>query len=267
MRKDPPAREQNRAASRAQTTATWNRIGVTPRLPHNLTHNLLAPANRIGVAFALLGRGAVDQSGFLRPATAMTTSGQHWEPRIVRDELGNSAASRSGQPPASDRIVQLRAELSATDWLTHALDTVPDLAMILNRDREIVYANQPTSAFAGTTDWRDVTGLQPGELLNCHNVRPGQGRCGTGPACKVCGAFRSIVEALEGHSASREWRILRLRPGGEEPLNLRVSVTPFDWRGERLVLLFAGDSRSAPRRLALERLFLSGLRVFPPPAR
>ncbi|MGD0536376.1 MAG: PAS domain-containing protein [Verrucomicrobiota bacterium] len=194
----------------------------------------------------------------------MATSGQHWEPRIVRGELGNSSARRSGQPPASDRIVQLRTELSATAWLTHALDTVPDPAMILNRDREIVYANQPASLFAGTTDWRDVTGLQPGELFNCRNVRPGPGRCGTGPACKVCGAFRSIIEGLEGRSASREWRILRLRPGGEEPLNLRVSVTPFDWRGERLVLLFAGDGRSTQRRLALERLFLRGLRVFPP---
>ena len=183
---------------------------------------------------------------------------------MVRGDLGSLSASRSGQPPANNRIVQLRTELSATTWLTHTLDSVPDLVMILNRDREIVYANQATSLFAGTTDWRDVTGLQPGELFSCQHALPGPGRCGTTQACQVCGAFRSVIEALGGQSSSHECRILRLRPGGEVPLNLRVWVSPFDWLGERLVLLFAGDGGSGRRRLELERLFFRDLKAFPP---
>ncbi len=189
----------------------------------------------------------------------MATSGQHWEPRIVRGGNTFPPSLLTRRPSLSASLIRTRASLATTPWLTQALNSVPDLVMILNRDRQVVYANHAAGAFTSTADWKGATCLGPGDLFDCCHAQSAPGGCGTSEACHLCGAFRSVLEALEGRRASHECRILRLRPGAEAPLNLRVWAAPFDWHGERLILLFAGDTDSVSRRHTLERIFFRDL--------
>ena len=50
--------------------------------------------------------------------------------------------------------------------LLEVLSTVPDLVLVLNAQREVVFANHALAEFAGLTE-EEAFGLRPGELMGC----------------------------------------------------------------------------------------------------
>ena len=157
-------------------------------------------------------------------------------------------------PRASAQDVAQQAQLvESQTLLALLLDNIPDLLVILNSDRQIVFANQSLADFLGLGDLTVVLGSRPGETLDCIHACEMDGGCGTSPSCTTCGAALALNAAAQGNSDVQECRILRR--DNKEALDFRVYTKPFLIGEERFVLFTLADVSHENRRRALERIF------------
>lgn len=140
--------------------------------------------------------------------------------------------------------------LRRVPMLASLLDGVPDMVLILNRRRQILFAN---GAARQALKDGDPIGRRGGEALCCVNAGREPGGCGTSEFCTACGLGRALARVRPGRPAFEECRVAVRRPGRD--LDLRAWATPFEWAGERFTLLALQDAREENRRRALERVF------------
>lgn len=145
--------------------------------------------------------------------------------------------------------------ISRIDILCELLNAVPDFVMILNLHRQIVFGNKAIADFALSQGCKSLFGLRPGELVSCQHALNAKSGCGTGDACKTCGAVLSIIQGLSGKSTQGECRIIRTTDNGMEPLDMRVWTKPFAWNDQTFCLLILSDISNEKRRQVLERIF------------
>lgn len=134
--------------------------------------------------------------------------------------------------------------------LEEALATVPDAVMVLNQDRQVVFANRAAQDLTGRQE--DVVGMRPGELMGCVHAFESQGGCGTTESCGLCGVVRSVVRATAHGDAQRDARITLLS-GASMDLRARARCITVD--GETLTVLSLRDIADENRRRVLERVF------------
>jgi len=145
------------------------------------------------------------------------------------------------------------ATASRIPGLKELYDAVADIVVILNRYRQIVYANKALEDAFHLEDRTEVYGLRPGEALNCQHSAE-MGGCGTTRFCGQCGAVRAILSGLRGKKAFEECHMLR-NPGGDA-LDLRVVSTPLVFEKEPFVIFIVRDISHEKRLQVLERTFL-----------
>jgi signal transduction histidine kinase len=146
--------------------------------------------------------------------------------------------------------------LASEPILGQVLVAVSDAVAVLNRQRQVVYANRGLLELlqAATTD--KVTGYRPGELLHCINASQMEHGCGTAEACRFCGAVQAIVDTqATGRPHTRECTIVSRGAEREVSYNLQVTATPFYLDGEDYVFLSLKDISQDKRRVILERIF------------
>jgi signal transduction histidine kinase len=136
--------------------------------------------------------------------------------------------------------------------LQHMLDAVPDVFLILNEQRQVIYANQALLDLLSIDNAATIYGLRPGELFGCVHAVEGPHGCGTSEACGSCGALRAILNSLRGENAIEECRIA-LRDG--QSLDLRVWGKPLQIGDQMMSLFTIKDISDEKRRRALERIF------------
>jgi signal transduction histidine kinase len=129
---------------------------------------------------------------------------------------------------------------------------VPDAFVVLNRYRQIVFANQAIFRQLGIEDRSMLIGQRPGEALNCVRAGESEGGCGTTEFCRECGAVRAILTSQRGLESVQECRII-LQNG--DALDLRVTATPVTLHDEQFSLFAVTDISHEKRRRVLERLF------------
>lgn len=152
-------------------------------------------------------------------------------------------------------------QTQADFWLEHPLlqrvfDTVPDIVLILNQERQIVFTNKTLLQTLGLADEKQVLGLRPGEALGCVHAIETAGGCGTTEFCKTCGAVKAILSSLGGKKAVEECRII-LQNG--EALDLQVWATPLQVEAELFSVFAVKDISHEKRRRVLERIFFHDL--------
>ena len=131
------------------------------------------------------------------------------------------------------------------------VDSSKAFISVLNSRRQIVFANRAmTDAFGYEPE--TALGARPGELIGCSNAAVSEGGCGTSQSCSMCGAAIAIRSAQGGQVREEECRIIRTNG---EPVELRVTTTPFELDGEDFTLFTAIDIGDTKRRRALERIF------------
>ncbi|HSN13803.1 MAG TPA: sensor histidine kinase [Anaeromyxobacteraceae bacterium] len=190
----------------------------------------------------------------------------------------------------SERIRQLEQELDAlpepkATWFLEPERTAPGLlaeqvalaasspivdailktwsgaVAVLNSRREVVALNAGYLQLLGVEEPEAVLGLRPGEALRCvhaNDLLPGG--CGTGPACRTCGAAISILTALEkGGPVERDCAFTVNRDGALIDSEFRVRAQALDLPPERFILLSLVDVSVERRRAALERAFFHDL--------
>jgi signal transduction histidine kinase len=132
------------------------------------------------------------------------------------------------------------------------LATVPDIFLVLNEERQIVFANRALLRFLGAVCVDEIAGRRPGEVVGCTHALETAGGCGTTEFCRNCGAVRAILSSLRGVEDMQECRINR---ADGSALDLRVHTRPLRV-DEHIYSLFAvNDISHEKRRRVLERLF------------
>ena len=168
-------------------------------------------------------------------------------------DQGSTATCFLPAERASEAALKRQQELIDTSLLPGVLDGIVDFVLILNRQRQALYANRPFRDFLAVNGIKRLTGMRPGSLTDCAHAEEAPNGCGTTEACLRCGAGQAVSKALEGGSPVMECRIMSRKAG--EDLVLRVGVKPFEFRNERLLLMSLADITAEKRHEVLERVF------------
>ena len=136
------------------------------------------------------------------------------------------------------------------------LNLFPEVVLILNPQRQVVFANRAALDFAGRHDMQEALGQRPGDSLHCKHSAETEGGCGTTAFCRYCGAVNAILESQQGDAATKECRITTSKNGAEEALDLRVWARPMVVEAETFTFLAISDIADEKRREFLERIFL-----------
>ncbi len=152
----------------------------------------------------------------------------------------------------NDKLSELMSKNSIDD-IYKFLDAVPDVYLILDSNREVVYTNKTMKELLSDKPEGFIFGRRPGELLNCRHFVESEHGCGTTETCKTCGAFNAIISSLDGQDAIMECRIEQHGTG--DALDFRVWTTPYEVNGKRYSILAMSDISNEKRKEALERIF------------
>jgi hypothetical protein len=154
--------------------------------------------------------------------------------------------------PAPEVLRQHQSLLS--HFIAQTLDALPFIIVVLNRHRQIVLANAQALAATGAR-MEDLLGKRPGEAFGCIHSGHCPGGCGTSEFCSQCGAVLSILMAVEGQAAAREYSLLRMNGPKLEAMDLKVSSSPILIEDSSYVLFSIQDQSDTKRRSTLERIF------------
>lgn len=155
----------------------------------------------------------------------------------------------------AELLAAREAFLADTSAMT-LMDAVPDYAVVLNRHRQIIAANQAFLRALGFDDIEALMGLRLGESVSCTHAHDTPGGCGTCKYCIYCGGMDAMMESLRTHqSVTRECRITSRGEADGGALDLEVQATFVQARGHDLLFLVMRNIGSENRRRALEHVF------------
>lgn len=138
---------------------------------------------------------------------------------------------------------------------TPLLEVIPDYAMILNEDRQVVAANSRMLRDFGRSGASAVVGRRTGEVLGCVFSDEGADGCGSGRHCAACGALHSILQchSLNSQVAAECHATLNRENGAS--LDLEVLSTPLTIDGNHFTIFALKDVSAEKRRKLLEGVF------------
>lgn len=176
----------------------------------------------------------------------------------VMNELPTTNLATSFAPAERADIATIRAEqqlLARTEFMLELLDSMQDLVMVLNQQRQIIAVNKRLLETFHISDSERMSGLRPGEALGCIQCNKGTHGCGTGVACSVCGAVLTILASQRTQAAARGECSIVLEQNGGTSLELEVMASPITLDGCDFTCFSIRDVSSAKRRRLLEHLF------------
>jgi K+-sensing histidine kinase KdpD len=155
-----------------------------------------------------------------------------------------------------DELQAARVALASNPLALALLEAMPYFGLVLNRQRQLIAANDKFVQALGVESGETLIGLRPGEIVQCIQAETAPSGCGTGEACELCGAVNAILDCLKNKgSVSRECRIRTKGRADGGALDLLVQAS-FLTLGERdFVFVALHDISSAKRRRVLERVF------------
>ncbi len=169
--------------------------------------------------------------------------------------MNSAALTYFATPERSDfdELLRQKAVFENLPQLAFFLDTVPTIYLILNDNRQIVFANKQALQTLKFKKVDDLLGLRQGEAINCIHAKEMEAGCGTSEACRMCGAVNATLSSLNNIADVQECRI----SANDNLMNydFRVTSNPYILNGEKFVILSLVDIGDEKRRLALENIF------------
>lgn len=138
--------------------------------------------------------------------------------------------------------------------LIQTLESIKTAVLILNEQRQIVFANNAFMDLLEEADLASILGLRVGEALDCvHSAEMASG-CGTSEYCRECGAVQAMLNSLNLKKDVQECRITLKEEN--RALDLRVLAAQMDQFGQSFTVFSVLDIAAEKRNQALERIFL-----------
>ena len=163
-------------------------------------------------------------------------------------EIDNNIASKS-------ELLRQSAYFSSVLLIRNLLDSMPGIVLVLNRYRQIIFANRVFCDLAGHSSSESLLGRLVGDVLACHVTLDVESGCGMGASCETCGALTAMLSGLAGEENVQECMITRRDGSAIQNLTLRVWSAPLRYADEDFTVLAGMDISHERRRLALERTF------------
>jgi len=133
------------------------------------------------------------------------------------------------------------------------INSIPDMTLVLNRERQIVYANNLLLEYLNVGSIFEIAGARPGEAFRCLHSQDGEGGCGTSEFCRVCGAVNGIIKSQQINGmVVRECRLTTIEG---DALDLQVYATSYELKDQTYTLFTIRDISDQKRRRFLERIF------------
>ncbi|MBN1122222.1 MAG: PAS domain-containing sensor histidine kinase [Anaerolineae bacterium] len=152
-----------------------------------------------------------------------------------------------------DELAEQMHRASSIALLPEIFDAIPDLIMLVNDRRQIIFANRALRSLAGISSSPELDGRRPGELFGCMHSDKEEGGCGTAEPCATCGALRAVLNSQRtGALDIQESRFTR-QDGVS--FDFQVHAVPIDLEGETYTVVTVKDISHEKRRRALERVF------------
>jgi hypothetical protein len=165
--------------------------------------------------------------------------------------------------PAKRKSLEEVREEAKVIFQTHfveILNLIPNIAMIVNEERQAVFLNQAFIQSFGIKNIEDAMGSRPGEILSCIHSQDFIHGCGTGQACRYCGAVYAVLQSLKTNKKiSNETRITSNIDGNLISFDLNITAQPISLKGKKFVMLFFSDISKQKRQELLEATFLHDL--------
>ena len=134
-------------------------------------------------------------------------------------------------------------------------DNMPISVLILNKFRQIVFANKFILKQLNLGSMNNLLGVRPGELLHCTYSQRSPGGCGTSEYCQKCGAVSAILGATSGVATENEAKILVDIEEKMDALTLKVSAFPLVLGDEVFAVIYINDISAVIDRDLYERIF------------
>jgi len=144
--------------------------------------------------------------------------------------------------------------ITSSEYITQISNALNSIFMILNENRQIIFANKHLLSFLSITD-ENLLGKRPGEILYCKNATKLPTGCGTHEYCQECGALNTILSALDGKTVENECRISSIIDGQNVSFDLLVKGQPFHYENRQYVLFSIIDISDKKRKKILEKTF------------
>ncbi len=131
-------------------------------------------------------------------------------------------------------------QLQNSEFLAALLNAMPAMILVSDAEGYISMVNRAASETLGCSGDPGAALSRHGDILHCVNAGGG---CGRGKACADCVLRGTVARALEQNRQQRTNADMLLRLPGkpERPVNLSLTATPFEFNGQRLVLLALQD--------------------------
>ena len=157
----------------------------------------------------------------------------------------------------SDELIENeRKIIQGNPIVLELLEGFPDLALILNENRQLVAFNSKAVNYVPEELRSSLYGMRPGEAVNCIHAHEMPAGCGTSKFCVECGAGQALVKTTTNQEAAiEECRITRKNCNVEESLDLLVHTSIINVEGRPFTLFSIKDIAGEKRRFALERIF------------
>ncbi|MCX6134263.1 MAG: sensor histidine kinase [Ignavibacteriales bacterium] len=152
-----------------------------------------------------------------------------------------------------EEILTQARKLPQIPLLHSFISSVFDIVLVLNKERQIVLANDKFYRFMGARETGSFLGQRFGEALQCVHANETPGGCGTSEFCRACGAIGAILSSQLGNVSAQEWHLAR--KDIVEPLDLRVYASPLKEDDYQFTIFAVSDISHEKRRRALERIF------------
>jgi K+-sensing histidine kinase KdpD len=170
--------------------------------------------------------------------------------------MNNDTFFASSHRNSEKEVIEDNANLLKEEYVSIIINALPEIAAILNTDRQIVFSNDALMNFLGIIDKNGLLGLRPGEAVKCINSALMEAGCGTSENCRYCGAVNAIVESQKtNEKVTKECRITSIINDKHEFLDLKVTSTPFVFKDKNFSILSVDDISDVKRRTMLERIF------------
>ncbi len=173
-----------------------------------------------------------------------------------RNLMNNSSLETDFATPEKSTQKEIEAQKKLfldNNIYTTVLDAAQAYIIILNSNRQIVYANKAAKDLFLKNNVINYYGLRAGEALNCKNAFLNKGGCGTSKFCRTCGAVNAVLSSLYGLGDEEECRIIQKETNNA--LDLRVWTKPIVIENHSFTVFTIEDISDEKRRIALERIF------------
>jgi len=145
-------------------------------------------------------------------------------------------------------------------FFTEVFGAMTGIGAVIDKNRQIVYANDDFLSLLGINSLDPILGKRPGEVISCIHAADETSGCGTSLSCAYCGAVNAIIESQKtGKKSMKESRITSEVDGTLKSWDLNIISTPVSISGNLFYVLVLQDISDEKRRSALERIFFHDL--------